>query len=59
MRRISSTDSSFAGRMKAQVFTTMTPARSGRSVTLQPERDRRADMTSLSTRFFGQPRLRM
>ena len=34
-------------------------ARSGRSATFRPQSDNTADMTSVSTRFFGQPRLTM
>src|SRR5262249_34683518 len=53
--RMVSTDSCLASPMKPQVFTTMTSARAG-SVTIScPWPMVSASMTSVSTRFFGQP----
>src|SRR5579864_4753675 len=52
-----STDSCLALPMKEQVFTTMTSASSARGVSSAPARCSRPIMTSLSTRFLGQPRL--
>ena len=55
--RMVSTDSCLAGSMKLQVLTTMTSASSGRGVSSWPLRASWPIMTSVSTRFFGQPRL--
>src|SRR5689334_17699354 len=48
-------DSSLAGRMKLQVFTTSTSAASGSRTISCPPRASTPSMTSLSTWFFGQP----
>src|SRR3954454_5582858 len=50
------TDSCLAVSMNEQVFTTMTSASSARGVISAPPWASRPIMTSLSTRFFGQPR---
>src|ERR1017187_8610691 len=52
-----STDSFLAGSMKLQVFTTRTSAWSGWEVSSWPLATSWPIMTSLSTRFLGQPRL--
>src|SRR5579884_1682508 len=54
---MASTDSRLAESMKEQVLTTMTSASSARAVSSAPPRESRPIMTSLSTRFLGQPRL--
>src|SRR5271165_448602 len=51
------TDSCFAESMKEQVLTTMMSASSAREVISAPPCDSRPIITSLSTRFLGQPRL--
>src|SRR5208337_849199 len=51
------TDSCFAESMKEQVLTTMTSASSARGVICAPPAASRPIMTSLSTRFLGQPKL--
>src|SRR5262245_11384447 len=58
MSRIASIDSSLAGLMKLQVLTTSTSADSGSSTTSWPRRASTPSITSLSTWFFGQPRVR-
>src|SRR4029453_6349128 len=55
--RIVSIDSSVAGWMKLQVFTTITSASAGSSTITNASASNRPAMISLSTRFFGQPRL--
>src|SRR5262249_16020230 len=55
--RIASTDSFCAGSMKLQVLTTRTSASSARGVSWYPSPARMPIITSLSTRFFGHPRL--
>src|SRR5277367_5683455 len=50
-------DSCFAGSMKLQVLTTITSASSGRGVSWWPLDARAPIITSLSTRFLGQPKL--
>src|SRR5256712_4243986 len=55
--RIVSIDSRRAGSMKVQVLTTITSASAGSRVRSYPPRRSVPSMTSLSTRFFGQPRL--
>src|SRR3984957_16090468 len=55
--RIESTDSFCAGSMKLQVLTTRTSASPARGVSSYPARARTPIITSLSTRFFGHPRL--
>src|SRR5436190_4109842 len=55
--RIVSTDSFLAGSMKLQVFTTRTSAWSGCGVSSWPLAASWPIMTSLSTRFLGQPKL--
>ena len=55
--RIVSTDSCLALSMNEQVFTTMMSASSARLVISAPEVASIPIITSLSTRFFGQPRL--
>src|SRR5271168_4513298 len=55
--RIDCTDSCCAGAMKLQVFTTRTSASAARGVSSYPARARMPIITSLSTRFFGHPRL--
>ena len=57
MSRIVLTDSCWALAMKEQVLTTMTSASSARVVNSAPACCSRPIMTSVSTRFFGQPRL--
>src|SRR3977135_1597440 len=52
-----STDSFLAGSIKLQVFTTMTSAWSGCGVSSCPCEASWPIMTSLSTRFLGQPKL--
>src|SRR5579872_681395 len=54
---MASTDSRLAESMKEQVLTTMTSASSARTVSSAPPWESRPIMTSLSTRFFGQPKL--
>src|SRR5271167_2014479 len=51
------TDSCFAESMNEQVFTTMMSASSAREVISAPPWESRPIMTSLSTRFLGQPKL--
>src|SRR4030043_1429579 len=58
MARIVSTDSSCASRMKPQVLM-MTTSASSRAEGTQPFSCRRPSITSLSTIFFGHPRLIM
>ena len=55
--RIVFTDSCCALSMNEQVFTTITSASSARGESSAPARARRPIITSLSTRFLGQPRL--
>ena len=55
--RIDSTDSCWADAMNEQVFTTSTSASPGRGVISQPFRASMPIITSLSTRFFGHPKL--
>ncbi len=55
--RMASTDSCFAESMNEQVLTTSTSAFSGDEVISAPALWSRPIMTSLSTRFLGQPRL--
>src|SRR5258705_5432580 len=55
---MASIDSSFAGPMKAQVFTTSTSAAPGSSTSSCPPRVSTPSMISLSIWFFGQPRVR-
>src|SRR4051794_9232089 len=55
MSRIASIDSCFASPMKPQVLTTMTSADSGAATKLWPASAVWPSMTSVSTRFFGQP----
>jgi hypothetical protein len=55
--RIVLTDSCCALSMNEQVFTTMTSASSARVESSAPARARSPIITSLSTRFFGHPRL--
>jgi len=50
-------DSRLAGSMKLQVFTTRTSASSARGTISQPACASVPSISSLSTRFFGQPRL--
>src|SRR5207249_6336457 len=57
MSRIASIDSSLAGVMKLQVLTTSTSAAAGSSTSSWPRRARTPSITSLSTRFFGHPRV--
>jgi hypothetical protein len=54
--RIVSIDSSLASPMNPQVLTTITSARAGSSTTVWPPAMAPPSMTSVSTRFFGQPR---
>ena len=54
--RMVSTLSSLAGPMKPQVFTTMYSASSGVAARSQPAWFATPSITSVSTRFFGQPR---
>ena len=49
--------SCLAGSMNEQVLTTMTSASPGREVNSWPRAANCPIMTSVSTRFFGQPRL--
>src|SRR5216110_687320 len=58
MSRIASIDSSLAGVMKLQVLTTSTSASAGSSTISWPRRASTPSITSLSTWFFGQPRVR-
>src|SRR5579871_738399 len=51
------TDSCWALSMNEQVLTTITSASSALGVSSAPARDSSPIMTSLSTRFLGQPRL--
>src|SRR5579884_835073 len=51
------TDSCFAESINEHVFTTITSASSASEVICAPARSSRPIMTSLSTRFLGQPRL--
>src|SRR5947208_79023 len=55
--RMVSIDSRRAGSMKVQVLTTITSASDGSRVKSYPPRRRVPSITSLSTRFLGQPRL--
>src|SRR5260221_5721938 len=55
--RIASMDSFFDASMKPQVFTITTSASCAFGVTCIPSRNSEPSMTSLSTRFFAQPRL--
>src|ERR1700761_4444325 len=55
--RMVSTDSCFAGSMKLHVFTTITSASDGCGVSSCPEAVSWPIITSVSTRFFGHPRL--
>src|SRR5205085_4354306 len=55
--RMVSTDSCLAVSMNEQVFTTITSASSARGVICAPAEASMPIMTSLSTRFLGQPRL--
>ena len=55
--RIVFTDSCCALSMNEQVFTTITSASSARGESSAPARASRPIITSLSTRFLGQPRL--
>src|SRR5215469_17304330 len=55
--RMASTDSCCALSIKEQVLTTMMSASSARGVISAPPCDSIPIMTSLSTRFLGQPRL--
>ena len=55
--RIASTDSFCADSMKLHVLTTRISASSARGVSSYPSRVRIPIITSLSTRFFGHPRL--
>ena len=50
-------DSRLAGSMKLQVLTTNTSASSARGTISQPPPASMPSITSLSTRFLGQPRL--
>src|SRR5437016_14402746 len=54
---MASTDSFCAASIKLQVLTTNTSASSARGVSSYPSRERMPIITSLSTRFFGHPRL--
>src|SRR5207245_10901160 len=56
--RMASMDSSLAGWMKLHVFTTSTSAASGSRTSSCPRRASTPSITSLSTRFLGQPRVR-
>src|SRR5438128_12386668 len=58
MSRMASIDSSLAGVMKLQVFTTSTSAASGSSTISWPRRASTPSITSLSSWFFGQPSVR-
>src|SRR2546426_10822493 len=53
---MASIDSSLAGWMKLHVFTTSTSAASGSRTSSCPRRASTPSITSLSTRFLGQPR---
>src|SRR5579863_6040201 len=55
--RMVSTDSCLAGSIKLHVLTTMTSASEGCGVSSWPELASWPIMTSVSTRFFGHPRL--
>src|SRR5437867_5474224 len=55
--RMASIDSSLAGAMKLHVLTTSTSAASGSSTSSWPRRASTPSMISLSTWFFGQPRV--
>src|SRR5580704_7941042 len=55
--RIVSTDSCFAGSIKLHVLTTITSASEGCGVSSCPEAVSWPIITSVSTRFFGHPRL--
>src|SRR6266480_4931284 len=55
---MASMDSSLAGWMKLHVFTTSTSAASGSRTSSCPRRASTPSITSLSTRFLGQPRVR-
>src|SRR6185503_7897422 len=55
--RMVSMDSCFAGSMKLHVFTTMTSASEGCGVSSWPPLMSWPIMTSVSTRFFGHPKL--
>ena len=55
--RIVLTDSCCALSMNEHVLTTMTSASSARGESSAPARARRPIITSLSTKFFGHPRL--
>src|SRR5580700_8032348 len=55
--RIVSTDSCLAGSMKLHVFTTITSASDGCGVSSWPAEVSWPIITSVSTRFFGHPRL--
>src|SRR5580704_13672314 len=55
--RIASMDSFFDASIKPQVFTITTSASCAFWVTCMPSRSNEPSMTSLSTRFFAQPRL--
>src|SRR6059036_2213328 len=55
---MASIDSSLAGWMKLHVFTTSTSAASGSRTSSCPRRASTPSITSLSTRFLGQPRVR-
>src|SRR2546428_3247174 len=52
---MASIDSSLAGWMKLHVFTTSTSAASGSRTNSCPRRASTPSITSLSTRFLGQP----
>src|SRR5438034_102449 len=54
---MASMDSSLAGWMKLHVFTTSTSAASGSTTSACPSRASTPSITSLSTRFLGQPRV--
>ena len=55
--RIASMDSFFEPSMKPHVLTITTSASCASRVTSIPSRNNEPSMTSLSTRFFAQPRL--
>ena len=54
---MTSVDSSFAGSMKAQVLMTTVSARPASDSNRHPALESLAIITSVSTRFFAQPRL--
>src|ERR1700722_14453962 len=54
---MTSVDSSFAGSMKAQVLITTVSARPASDSNRHPALESLAIITSVSTRFFAQPRL--